>query len=680
MNDTPHDRISSGLRESAETIDVGDPDARLVDIRQRAKQRTNRRRGAVGALCAVALVGVGAVVVNDADDDGDIIRSADVDDASTVEDDDRAVDPAPATTTTTTVAPPVAATVTESASADSAVIDGLEYVGGPQWLVPWRDGFLAGTATYVAPPLPDPLPDAFAAVLTPEMIEFLESNRPMSVDEAFERMHEAGFADEMEAVFSENSEAIESIYGEPSPPTFDFEFSTDGTDWEPIDLALPDGVFDLSQLTSVGDRLVIVSQTYPVVPDGDRFAAPDVTVHATTDLVTWSSQELPAADRSELPDAVMVHRWPQQIAVQGDRWMLSVESNVELDVESLVSDEVRERMGREGWGYAPTADGVSVELYDEDKAVETIEFTWAELGISPELAAEMSDGGSSAEIWTATWDGDPSLTADPFTQTQPGGTVIALGSGFMTNGSNPVFSVDGSAWESMQGAPADAWISSTLAVDGGVVAFADGPSGPQIYLIDTALTWTPIEIPGAPERFYPAFGDGRASGAVVVDAGIPDVPEPEPVEISIPAGDYTLVLDDGPSGQTYRVLDAAGAVVTTETWSYDETSEDFDETGPFEFLRYEESGITALSPEDGSVLFEIGHDLLSEAYEEAYGFDETTMSEPQPDPWLLATADGTNWLVEQLDGTDMFWQLQAARNGSTVLVNAGGEWLTYDLS
>lgn len=165
----------------------------------------------------------------------------------------------------------------------------------------------------------------------------------------------------------------------------------------------------------------------------------------------------------------------------------------------------------------------------------------------------------------------------------------------------------------------------------------------------------------------------------MVDAGVFDVPEPEPIEVSVTAGDYTLVIDEDMSEQTYRVLDAAGAVVTTETWSYDETTEDIGDTGPFEFLLYEESGITALSPADGSVLFEISHHELSRAYEAAYGFDEEPMEEPEMDPWLLATADGTNWLVEQLDANPMYWQIQTARNGSTVVVSAGGEWLTYEL-
>ncbi len=682
MNDVPHDRITDGLRESAETIDVGDPDERLIDIRQRAKRRTNRRRGAVGALCAVALVGVGAVVVNDAADDGDIIRSADVADESTGEDaDDRAVDPAPATTTTTTTVPSSDRAMVESADADTTVVDGLEFADGPRWLVAWRDGFLAGSARYEPPMLPAELPADVAALFPQEVLDLFVSDLPMPIDEAFERISMAGHDDVLEAAFTASPDVMEALYGPPGPPSVEFEFSTDGTDWAPIDVELPEGVVDISQLTTVGDRLVIVSQTFPVVPDDDSFSFPDVAVHATTDLTTWTSQVVPTSGRDDLPASVMNHRWPQQIAVQDGRWMVALEGSIDIDVASLVSDEVRDRMDREGWGYTPSPDGLTVELYDEENLVETIEFTYDELGISPELAVELSNGGHSVEIWTATWDGDPIRAADPFSATHPapGGTVIALGSGFMASGSSAAFSIDGSSWEPMPGAPNDVWISSTLATDSGVVAFTDGPTGPQVYLIDAALTWAPIEIPGAPERFYPAFGNGRESGAVVVDAGIADVPEPEPVEVSIAAGDFVLIVTDGPSGQTYRVLDAAGTVVTSETWSYDDATEDIAETGPFEFLLYDETGITALSPQDGSVLFTIDHDAVSDAYNEAYGLDETTFEEPEMDPWLLATADGTNWLVEQLDANPMYWQIQTARNGSTVLVSAGTEWSTYEL-
>ena len=518
-----------------------------------------------------------------------------------------------------------------------------------------------------------------AAASRQDVLDLIVPDLPMPIDEAFERISMAGHDDLIEAAFNESPEVMEALYGDPGSANVELEFSTDGTDWEPIEVALPDGVSDISQLTTVGDRLVIVSQTYPMVAEQNCCASPEVAVHTSADLTTWTSQVLPTSGRDDLPSSVMIHRWPSQIAVQGDRWMLALEGNIEVDVESLVSQEVRERMVAEGWGYGPSADGVTVELFGEEDIIETIDFTWAELGVSPELADELSNGGHSVEIWTATWDGTPTVAANPYSETHPGGTVIALGSGFMTSGSNPAFSLDGSTWEPMPSAPADAWISAVLAVDDGVVAFADGPSGPLTYRVDASLTWTPIEIPGAPERFYPAFGNGRASGAVVVDAGVFDMPEPEPVEISVPAGDFTLVLNDGPSGQTYRVLDAAGGVVTTETWSYDQTSEEFEETGPFEFLRYEETGITALSPDDGSVLFEIGHNELSRAYDEAYGFDEQEMEEPEMDPWLLATADGTNWLIEQLDADPMYWQIQTARNGSTVIVNAGGEWVAYEL-
>ena len=74
------------------------------------------------------------------------------------------------------------------------------------------------------------------------------------------------------------------------------------------------------------------------------------------------------------------------------------------------------------------------------------------------------------------------------------------------------------------------------------------------------------------------------------------------------------------------------------------------------------------------------------ASEEAYGGFEAEASEPMeylPDLWLVATANGVDWLVEDLDDGNFdefgYWPQAAAINGNVVVVKLGDTWMRYEI-
>ena len=87
------------------------------------------------------------------------------------------------------------------------------------------------------------------------------------------------------------------------------------------------------------------------------------------------------------------------------------------------------------------------------------------------------------------------------------------------------------------------------------------------------------------------------------------------------------------------------------------------------------SGITITDPETGATIVEIPRAAISSAWEEVQGGAGATAGAPQSDLWLLATADGETWLLQDLDESDPDEFNQpalVATNGTTVLVGKSG--------
>ena len=112
--------------------------------------------------------------------------------------------------------------------------------GFAEWMVPWKDGFLAGGTVYQPQPLPAELPPEIVELFPPEVVDLFADGLPETIDEATAMLSEAGLLDEVTTVISEHPEASEAIYSsQPTSPQAIVQFTTDGEDWTSVDVTLP---------------------------------------------------------------------------------------------------------------------------------------------------------------------------------------------------------------------------------------------------------------------------------------------------------------------------------------------------------------------------------------------------------------------------------------------------------
>ena len=97
--------------------------------------------------------------------------------------------------------------------------------------------------------------------------------------------------------------------------------------------------------------------------------------------------------------------------------------------------------------------------------------------------------------------------------------------------------------------------------------------------------------------------------------------------------------------------------------------------GPFEHLTEDATGVEIADPVTGAMIVRIPQVVMGRAWQEATGQDDADVEHREPDLWLLATADGATWLLEDLD--DVGYQDPnppqfVVTNGETVLVGTIG--------
>ncbi len=730
--DEHSDPLNEQLAGLGAVIAVGDAVTSLTAVRDTVAIRRRRRNIIGGGLAAAVLVAGGIVVVgavNDgvgsdtiaidgagddaADDDGADVGPADPDaDAQT--NDDASVETAGTAPQAVSVETRQVAAINPAATRVSLGIgqsETSERVEMVDWIVPWQGGFLAASTTYLPQALPAELPDDILALFPSEVVEFFDGELPPTIDEATQMLSEAGLLDEVAEVLQSSPEASAAIYGAGSPPdpVTEVVFSADGVDWEPIEFVRPDGAMGLYGMQSTGSRLAVAVQQEPeYLPSSAENDAPLVTarldmtapilVATTVDLVNWDVVEVEGPGRPvDLPELFSYGLSPSELAINDTGWLLGVDSYSDLDVESLLPDEVRDAFVNGGGGYGTSWDdnGVQVEVYGEQGPVETtvpsdddndnatdndefvepepfasFEFTWDELGVDAAVVESINGGSGQRQMFTAPWGGVPVQV-----QGVEAWAAAAGSDGFYASLGNSIdYSVDGITWSEIPLPDGSSYVSTIKTLPEGIVVLAGDDAGNSslLRLANSTAKWERLEIPGAPLSMNDVFGGTGGTPAMIVDGTEREVPEP--TEITVIADGFTMVMREGIAGSSILVTDSDGTVVADETF-------DWRDGGEPASWSYTNNGIEIVSA-TGDPIVTFGNDVMETAYREQTDRYEQT-DDYDPDLWLLATIDGERWLAEDIDASiddGQFGPSVVAISGNILLISSDGGWDRYDLS
>jgi hypothetical protein len=276
----------------------------------------------------------------------------------------------------------------------------------------------------------------------------------------------------------------------------------------------------------------------------------------------------------------------------------------------------------------------------------------------------LSEQDYSPTIWAAPWDGQPVLAdAAPL-----GGGIASTPAGFVQWTDQTWFSTDGITWTASPLPAGASWVSGAFNIDGGLIVLASAESGESVvYRVDERgenAVLLELPVPDSSSlSMTSSFGGSATSGAVVSVDPLATSDE----RLSVDVDGYRLALP-GAAG-IFEVTDlATGEVIVSENL--------FGPDNEGGWLTMDEAGITVTDPTTGEVLVVFSQDALDSA--ESVYFDQGG-GEYNPDFWLLASLDGERFVLEDLDDvTD--GPISAVTNGSRLLLQSGGNWITYDLA
>jgi hypothetical protein len=632
------------------------------------RHRNRVRIGAViGAVAVVAVVIAGVLIIGG--DDPDTLVTTDetqVPASSVVDDEPETPEP------TLAAAPAEAVQTVEVVDADARVGSRAGANGAPEygeWMVPWEDGFLIGSMSFPPQRLPDELPDEVVALFPQEVVDLFDGDLPDSISEATDRLSEAGLLDVVTQIIGDNPQAYDAIYSMPSTTTLtlDVRFTTDGATWEPREMALPPDATYFSAATAVGDRLVVVYST--VDPVTGLPADGRVVVAATTDLTTWTTQDIILPSPPELPEGVTWSVFSQGLVANDNGWVVPVYSSVDIDAYSLVPEDVRAEFDESrGLSVGTNSEGITIESDfddDGDDPAQSVSYTWDELGVAPEVAALLAEQDYTPTLWSSAWDGVPASADTPPAQ----GPMVATPAGFVMWTDQSWFSSDGVDWTASP-LPGDAaWVSGAFAIDGGLIVLsATDDGGAVIHRVDErGGDAVALDVDGLPEGQLSSMSwmPGTATAAMVVGASPPVDPDDM---LSVEVDGYRLTVN--PMVGIFDVTDVAtGETVVSAPLASAFT----DDASP---ITLDDSGITASDPDTGEVLVVFPTEALDAAENEMF---DAGGGEYTPDFWLLASLDGERFVVDDLDDAND-GPMSVAANGSRLLVQVGRSWLSYDLT
>ena len=432
-------------------------------------------------------------------------------------------------------------------------------------------------------------------------------------------------------------------------------------------MVLPPGATFFSGTSAVGDRLVVAySTTDPLtgMPVGGR-----VVVATTTDLSTWTTQEIVLPSPGELPEGVNWSVFPQGLVANESGWVVPVSSSIDVDAYSLVPEDVRAGIDdSRGLSIGTDSNGVTIETdFDEnggDPAISAF-YTWEDLGVGPEIGQLLSEQDFTPTLWTASWEGTPVPTGAPAAQ----GPMVATPAGFVLWNDQTWFSPDGITWTPTPLPVGASWVSGAFAVDDGLIMQSSTDTGEYLFhhVDQRGGDAVRLDLPVGPEGSLVsgASMSGSATAGMIV-AAMPPVPDSELLSVEVDG--YRLTVRQ-PSG-VFEVVDVATGDVIVSEIPFGPGTDD----GP---IAFDQAGVTVTDPDTGDVLVVFPQDVL-EAAENGY-FDDGG-GDYNPDFWLVASLDGERFVIDDLDDDGVNGPVSVASNGSRLLVQDGTTWLTYDLT
>ena len=560
-------------------------------------------------------------------------------------------------------AQPVELSDVAAARGSAAGVNGAPEYG--EWIVPWEDGFLVGSMSFPPQPLPDELPEEVIALFPQEVRDFFGGDLPATISEATEQLSEAELLDAVAEVIRNNAAASEAVYGvDAGPPTLDVRYTVDGVTWEPREVSAPPGATYFSSVAAVDDRLAVVYSN--VDPMTGTTSDGTVTVATTSDLSTWTEQDIVVPSPGELPDGINWSVYAQELVANGDGWVLSVSDSIDADPFALLPQDVRNEMDAgNGFGFGTTDTGITVDFdADGNNPSTSRTFTWDELGVAPEVAQLVSEQDYSPTLWAAPWDGQPTLADAPPMM----GPIASAPAGFVQWTDQTWFSTDGITWTASPLPEGAAWVSGAFGIDGGLIVMSSTESGESaVYRLDerggnAVLLDLPLPDSSSLSPTGPVGGSGPSGAVVSVDALV--APQEQ---VSVEVDGYRLTLP-GRSG-VFEVTDVATDEVVVSERPLGEGAED-------SLLRFDESGITVIDPTTDDVLVVFSQDVLETAQNEY--FDQGG-GDYNPDFWLLASLDGERFVLDDLEDV-IDGPMSLATNGSRLLLLSGANWIIYDLA
>jgi hypothetical protein len=458
----------------------------------------------VAASLVVVVAGLAALAVVQLGDD-DPTNLAPV--PSVVEDPDD--DPTP-----TTVAPEPTNSVATSVPVEE--LGGVRFPvdaadEGHDWIVPWADGFLAGST-----------------------IEPTEEGELWSVQA---------------------------------------RFTTDGERWEPVEMTLPPGMTGYGRIAAVGDRFVMAD--FVEVPDDAdaekiRVASTTDLINWTT-----QDFDLPGPlARSDQNDFGASFPSMRSFAVNEAGWVFEVVRIYSGDATAALPTDVQSDLVQGQYSIASDENGFVISVYDEGGSPATPEstyaYTWAEVGITPDRVPYMIGEIPASQTWAATWDGVPTVSETLV----PTGQMLASQEGFVRWNDQTWFSPDGLTWTASPLPDPTGTVHDVVAIDGGFLAIvANQESTWDLYRLDErGADARVIEIEGLPERFAAGFNALPTVGAdaVVIDAGVTGV-APAPLVIDLDGYRYVersrlVSVVDLATGETVLSGSGLGGAPAADTW------------------------------------------------------------------------------------------------------------------
>ncbi|NNE12155.1 MAG: hypothetical protein HKN41_07920 [Ilumatobacter sp.] len=205
---------------------------------------------------------------------------------------------------------------------------------------------------------------------------------------------------------------------------------------------------------------------------------------------------------------------------------------------------------------------------------------------------------------------------------------------------------------------------------GGSLLSGGGPDGQRAFVLGADGSTTEVALPELSSPYGLWTQNGSAAWVVELHDPQPWVP----LRVGIEHDGMVLELTERAEGWTWILRDAStGAVLAEDTepshediWVFDEATETLD--------------IVIADPTTGDELLRVPPEVHEAAFEATYSSVEPADTAAYaPDLWLLATADGVEWHVEDLPDADL-WPQSAAINGDRVLYRTVDGWQLTTIS